>query len=421
MSQSTAPILQDPLGWINSAVPQSESPLRLKGVPLTARIILSICARIEIGAMGIVLPDGRSLVFRGKEPGPQGVILLHDYRALSRLASGGSLGLAESYLDGEWDSPDLTAVLEAGVLNGRRFSDFFKVSPLKRAFDRIIHALRPNTRAGARRNIHAHYDLGNTFYERWLDPTMTYSSALYLKPTDTLWAAQFNKYKALCETLDLKDGQTVLEIGCGWGGFAEYATGFADVHVTGLTISREQLDWSIRRMEMNQVDDKVDILFQDYRDATGTYDRIASIEMFEAVGEEYWPDYFRTIRERLKADGKAALQIITIDDQFFDRYRKRVDFIQQHIFPGGMLISEPRLAQEVERAGLKITSIRRFGLDYARTLAEWARTFEMNWGELRRQGFDEEFRRLWRFYLAYCEAGFRTGRTNVIQVALEPA
>ena len=219
----------------------------------------------------------------------------------------------------------------------------------------------------------------------------------------------------------LQPGQSVLEIGCGWGGFAEHAALRHDARVTGLTISREQLDWSKKRMVMQEVDDKVDILFQDYRDATGTFDRIASIEMFEAVGEEYWPDYFRTIRERLAVDGKAALQIITIDDQFFDRYRKRVDFIQQHIFPGGMLISEPRLAQEVERAGLKITSIRRFGLDYARTLAEWARTFEMNWGELRRQGFDEEFRRLWRFYLAYCEAGFRTGRTNVIQVALEPA
>lgn len=374
------------------------------------------------GTFAIGYPDGTDDFFGVPGSGPNGLMHVRDWAFADRVMSEGDIGLAESYIAGEWDTPHLADLLTTLADNFDRLRRLAVGAPLVRAVNRARHILfRSNSPRQAQRNIHAHYDLGNDFYRMWLDPTMTYSSALYLKPTDTLWAAQFNKYKALCEALDLEDGQTVLEIGCGWGGFAEYATGFADVHVTGLTISREQLDWSIRRMEMNQRVDRVDLQFLDYRESQGVYDRIASIEMFEAVGEQYWPDYFRTIRERLKPDGKAGLQIITIDDRFFDRYRKRVDFIQQHIFPGGMLISEPRLAEEVARAGLRIVSTRRFGMDYARTLAEWARTFEMNWDALKQQGFDEEFRRLWRFYLAYCEAGFRTGRTNVIQVALEPA
>ncbi|WP_324508197.1 cyclopropane-fatty-acyl-phospholipid synthase family protein [Brevundimonas sp.] len=374
------------------------------------------------GTFEILYPNGSSDQFGVRGSGPSAQLVVHDWAFADRVMSAGDIGLAESYIAGEWETPHLADLLTTLASNFDRLKGLARGAPVIRAVNWLRHSLfRRNSPRQAQRNIHAHYDLGNDFYRWWLDPTMSYSSALFLKEQDTLWFAQMNKYAALCEAMDLQPGQSVLEIGCGWGGFAEHAALRHDARVTGLTISHEQLDWSKKRMVMQEVDDKVDILFQDYRDATGTFDRIASIEMFEAVGEEYWPDYFRTIRERLAADGKAALQIITIDDQFFDRYRKRVDFIQQHIFPGGMLISEPRLAQEVERAGLKITSIRRFGLDYARTLAEWARTFEMNWGELRRQGFDEEFRRLWRFYLAYCEAGFRTGRTNVIQVALEPA
>jgi len=418
MSQSTASILQDPLGWLNSAVPQSESPLRLKGVPLTARIILSICSRIEIGAMGIVLPDGRSLVFRGKEPGPQGVILLHDYRALSRLASGGSLGLAESYLDGEWDSPDLTAVLEAGVLNGRRFSDFFKVSPLKRAFDRIIHALRPNTRAGARRNIHAHYDLGNTFYERWLDPTMTYSSALFESRDQSLASAQTSKYRALADMMDLKPGEHVLEIGCGWGGFAEYAARERGARITGLTISREQLDYASARIQRQGLGDRVDLRFQDYRDVAGTFDKVASIEMFEAVGEKYWPAYFGKIRDVLKPGGAAALQIITIEDEQFETYRRTVDFIQKYVFPGGMLPSMQALKSETTKAGLTWDSHFAFAKDYARTLAEWRRHFLAAWPDIESTEFDARFKRLWTFYLAYCEAGFKGGAIDVVQLKL---
>lgn len=375
----------------------------------------------EKGTLTLVHPDGTTETFGKPGSGPDGVLRVRDWAVARRAMSEGDIGVAESYIAGEWDTPHLADLLVTLADNWERLQGLAVGAPVMRALNFVRHILfRSNSPRQAKRNIHAHYDLGNDFYRWWLDPTMSYSSGLYLRETDTLWAAQFNKYQALCDAIDLQDGQSVLEIGCGWGGFAEYAAGLRDVQVTGLTISREQLDWSKRRMAMNALENRVEIRFEDYRHTTGKFDRIASIEMFEAVGEKYWPDYFRTLRERLTDDGKAGLQIITIDDRLFDRYRKRVDFIQQHIFPGGMLISEPRLQQEAARAGLKITHVRRFGPDYARTLAEWARTFEMNWEELRRQGFDEPFRRLWRFYLAYCEAGFRTGRTNVIQVVLEP-
>ena len=375
----------------------------------------------EKGTLTLVHPDGHSETFGKRGTGPNGVLHVRDWAFARRAMSEGDIGVAESYIAGEWDTPQLADLLVTLADNWERLQGLAVGAPVMRAFNFVRHILfRSNSPRQAKRNIHAHYDLGNDFYRWWLDPTMSYSSGLYLRETDTLWAAQFYKYQALCDAIDLQDGQSVLEIGCGWGGFAEYAAGLRDVRVTGLTISREQLDWSKRRMAMNGLEDRVDIRFEDYRHTTGTFDRIASIEMFEAVGEKYWPDFFRTLRERLTDDGKAGLQLITIDDRLFDRYRKRVDFIQQHIFPGGMLISEPRLRQEAARAGLKVDIVRRFGPDYARTLAEWARTFEMNWDELRRQGFDEPFRRLWRFYLAYCEAGFRTGRTNVIQVVLEP-
>ena len=373
------------------------------------------------GTFNITYPDGTSDAFGVEGSGPNGVLHVRDWALASRVMSEGDIGLAESYIAGEWDTPHLADLLTTLADNFDRLKRLAVGAPVMRAMNWVRHALfRNNSPRQAKRNIHAHYDLGNDFYRMWLDPTMTYSSGLYLDERNTLWTAQMNKYEALCEAMDLRPGQSVLEIGCGWGGFAEHAALHREARVTGLTISQEQFDWATRRMKTQEIADQVEIRFEDYRHTTGTFDRIASIEMFEAVGEQYWPDYFRTLRERLTDDGKAALQIITIDDRFFDRYRKRVDFIQQHVFPGGMLISEPKLAEQAAKAGLKITHTRRFGLDYARTLADWAKTFEMNWNELRRQGFDEEFRRLWRFYLAYCEAGFRTGRTNVIQVVLEP-
>ncbi|HEX2561262.1 cyclopropane-fatty-acyl-phospholipid synthase family protein, partial [Phenylobacterium sp.] len=270
-------------------------------------------------------------------------------------------------------------------------------------------------------NIHAHYDLGNAFYSRWLDETMTYSSARYAAPGQPLSEAQRNKYRTLAQSIGLQSGQHVLEIGCGWGGFAEFAAGEVGAKVTGITISREQYDFARERLFRQGLNEKAEIRFVDYRDVDGQFDRVASIEMFEAVGEKYWPAYFGKIAQVLSPGGRAGLQIITIKDELFEGYRRRMDFIQKYIFPGGMLPSEARLARETRAAGLTWEGLSRFGLDYADTLADWRRRFDGAWDEIRPLGFDERFRRLWRFYLSYCEAGFRTGQTNVVQLSLAKA
>ena len=250
---------------------------------------------------------------------------------------------------------------------------------------------------------------------------MTYSSARYQNGADSLEAAQKEKYGALARRMSLAAGQNVLEIGCGWGGFAEFAAGEIGAHVTGITISKEQHEFASRRIFEAGLSERADIRLVDYRDVTGTFDRIASIEMFEAVGERYWPTYFQAVHDRLKPDGRAGLQIITIQDELFEGYRKRADFIQRYIFPGGMLISEKRLKQETAKAGLSWSEPDRFGPDYAETLAAWKQRFGATWEDIRRLGFDERFRRIWDFYLSYCEAGFRTGRTQVIQLGLARA
>jgi cyclopropane-fatty-acyl-phospholipid synthase len=330
----------------------------------------------------------------------------------------GDIGLAEGYMAGEWDTPDLSALLEVLTLNLDRLQRMLNRNPAARLINKLRHGLRANTRAGARRNIHAHYDLGNAFYSRWLDTTMTYSSARYQQPGQPLAAAQTNKYRTLAKSMALAPEHHVLEIGCGWGGFAEFAAREVGARVTGITISQEQYDFARRRMFEQGLAEKAEIRLVDYRDVGGRFDRVASIEMFEAVGEKYWSTYFQAIRERLAPGGRAGLQIITIRDELFDAYRRRADFIQKHIFPGGMLPSEARLKAETDRAGLAWTGVSRFPQHYADTLAEWGKRFEAAWDDIRGLGFDERFRRLWRFYLSYCEAGFRTERTGVVQLAL---
>ncbi|HVY02949.1 MAG TPA: cyclopropane-fatty-acyl-phospholipid synthase family protein, partial [Caulobacterales bacterium] len=255
----------------------------------------------------------------------------------------------------------------------------------------------------------------------WLDPTMTYSSAKFDSPGQDLTSAQLNKYRALAERLDLQPGDRVLEIGCGWGGFAEVAARDYGARVTGVTISNAQRDFAVQRMARLGLSDRVDIQLRDYRDVEGRFDKVASIEMFEAVGESYWPAYFRKVAEALKSGGRAALQIITIDEALFAAYRRRADFIQRYIFPGGMLPTVARLRQEAERAGLAWDAMQNFGASYADTLAHWGRRFAAKWDEIRTLGFDERFKRLWAFYLSYCEAGFRTRRTDVVQVGLAKA
>lgn len=370
------------------------------------------------GVLEIVTPEGLDLPIRGVDGGPEGRLIVRDYRFVGRVLTSGAIGFAEGYIAGEWDSPDLPALLEAFSRNYDRLTSLVRGNPLIRAANRLLHLTRRNSREGSKRNIMAHYDLGNSFYEKWLDPSMTYSSALFERRGQGLERAQRNKYKALAESIGLQTGHEVLEIGCGWGGFAEFAASEVGAKVTGITLSPSQCEYARKRLFDKGLAEKAEIRLIDYRDVGGVFDRVASIEMFEAVGEEYWPAYFGKIRDVLKPGGRAGLQIITIKDELFDSYRRSTDFIQKYIFPGGVLPSEERLAAETARAGLDWASVNRFGLGYAETLSQWGERFQAAWNDIAPLGFDERFRRLWTFYLAYCEAGFRTGRTDVIQLGL---
>ena len=370
------------------------------------------------GDLTFALPSGRCLRIQGEAPGPTARIEVRDFRFIRRALTKGDIGFAEAYMAGEWDTPDLTAVLSIFALNFQNLSRVTEGNPLIGAFSFIGHALNRNTRRGSRKNIHAHYDLGNAFYSRWLDPSMTYSAARYQQPGQSLEAAQANKYRTLAQAMDLRAGHHVLEIGCGWGGFAEYAARELGAKVTAITISQEQFDFARERMARQGLSDRVDVRLIDYRDIEGQFDRVASIEMFEAVGERYWPAYFEKIAEVLKPGGRAGLQIITIRDELFDGYRRRADFIQKYIFPGGMLAAETPLRAVTDAAGLGWAGGARFGVDDADTLAAWKRAFQDAWPSIAPLGFDLRFRRLWEFYLSYCEAGFRTERTDVVQLGL---
>ncbi|MFT6426933.1 MAG: cyclopropane-fatty-acyl-phospholipid synthase [Brevundimonas sp.] len=369
--------------------------------------------------MTVQLPNGETHVLQGKQPGPSGMMTVRNYRFARRVLAAGDIGFAEGYIAGEWDSPHLAGLLETLVDNYDHIRRLFDGNLIMWVVNWLSHRTNRNSKTGSKKNIHAHYDLGNAFYSQWLDGTMTYSSARFSRDSEALEAAQREKYAALARMMDLRPGMSVLEIGCGWGGFAEFAAREIGADVTGITISKEQHYFARQRMFNAGLSDRADIQLIDYRDVQGRFDRVASIEMFEAVGMEYWPAYFGKVHDVLRPGGKAGLQIITIQDDLFDEYNARTDFIQKYVFPGGMLPSEERLAPVVSKAGLSWQSVERFGLDYAATLKLWDERFQASWGEISKlSGFDERFRRLWRFYLAYCEAGFRSRRTDVIQLSL---
>jgi cyclopropane-fatty-acyl-phospholipid synthase len=370
-----------------------------------------------VGTVRLVLPNGEVRDFHGTEPGPDAVIVVHSDELAARFLKGGALGWCEAYLDGLWSSPDMTAVFEWALMNLRALRESWHGTWWSRLANAVMHLLRPNSRSGARRNISYHYDLGNNFYEKWLDSSMTYSSALFAD-TDDLVQAQENKYRAVAERMGLQAGRHVLEIGCGWGGFAEFAARAVGAKVTAITISREQHDYASARIQKAGLADKVEIRLVDYRDVTGQFDHIASIEMFEAVGEKYWPAYFGTLRERLVVGGRALLQIITIHDEEFSHYRRKPDYIQKYIFPGGMLPSIQALQTQVRKAGLTWDQCIGFGQDYAETLKRWNVKFQAHWPEIAPLGFDLRFKRMWEQYLCYCEAGFRQGNTDVVHLAL---
>jgi cyclopropane-fatty-acyl-phospholipid synthase len=385
-------------------------------------LIRLLSANWTYGRLTLTLPNGEVHRLEGETPGPHAVMTVLDYRFAGRVLANGDIGYAEGYIAGEWDSPHLAVLLETLANNYDHIRRLFDGNVFMLAVNWIAHKLNRNSRRGSRKNITAHYDLGNAFYAEWLDRSMTYSSAKFLNPSEPLEIAQTRKYAALARAMDLTPGMSVLEIGCGWGGFAEYAAREIGATVTGVTISQEQHDLARERLFRAGLSGRTRIELMDYRDITGTYDRVASIEMFEAVGKEYWGAYFEKVHDVLKPGGRAGLQIITIQEDLFEEYNARTDFIQKYVFPGGMLPSEARLQPVVEASGLSWDSVDRFGIDYADTLSRWDQQFQAAWDDIRKMGgFDERFRRLWRFYLAYCEAGFRSHRTDVIQLALTRA
>ena len=380
---------------------------------------LDILSRLVAGQLTLILPDGSSYTLnRGGAPGPHAVIRINRWRAVRKFVTQGDLGFVETYMDGDWESPELSDVIELAALNTKNLNTRRVQSLFHRLRNRIAHLLNANTRRGSRRNIAAHYDLGNEFYKQWLDPTMTYSSAVFAAPGQSLPEGQIEKYRRIAQLLELKPEHHVLEIGFGWGGFAEFAVKEFGCRLTGLTLSREQLKFAGARLQAEGLSDKVDLRLEDYRDVRGTFDRIASIEMFEAVGEAHWPRYFDTIRERLAQGGTAALQIITIAEERFERYRRSADFIQRYIFPGGMLPTVDRLKAHCDQARLKFENALTFGDSYAATLRLWRDRFLAGWSNIEPLGFDERFRRMWEMYLAYCEGGFRARAINVGQFRL---
>jgi cyclopropane-fatty-acyl-phospholipid synthase len=392
--------------------------LRLDGVPSQARFVLQVLSRLQHGALRLELPDGQSIVF-GDGSYPVTLRLLN-WDLFNATLKSGDIGFAETWIDGQWSTDNLPRLIEMMARNRQAVEAVIYGTWWGSLLYRVRHLFNRNSRSGSRKNIHAHYDIGNAFYQLWLDPSMTYSSALFSSGhVDTLQDAQDAKYRRVLEQLRVGPQARILEIGCGWGGFAELAARESDARVTGLTLSTEQLQYAHQRITQAGVIDQVELRLQDYRDARGEYDAIASIEMFEAVGEAWWPSYFSCVARNLKQGGRACIQSIVIADDLFERYRKGTDFIQQYIFPGGMLPSPSVFREQAERHGLRVVNEFAFGADYARTLAAWRSAFHDKLPLVRKQGFDDRFLRTWDFYLAYCEAGFCAGNIDVMQITLE--
>jgi len=396
------------------------------GLPLVTRLFAPVAHRLldrideglEQGRLEAWLPDGSFRVLGARADGPVCEVRLRDWRALLRLVANGSIGWYRAWEAGEWDSPDPVPLFALFMANAVSLGGAARAHGPLRWVAHALHALRRNNRKGSKRNIAAHYDLGNDFYQLWLDRGMNYSSALFddpARPVEGLGAAQNAKIDAALDRLKLKHGDRLLEIGCGWGGFAERALDRARIDYVGLTLSEEQAAWAQPRLPRH----RASISLTDYRDVKGSYDAIASIEMVEAVGEEYWPAYLAKIHSLLKSRGRAVIQYISIDDRLFERYAASADFIQTYIFPGGLLISESRFRALAEEAGLHWRDQHNFGQHYATTLRLWRERFDAAVEEGRLpSAFDEKFVKLWRYYLMYCEGGFAGGGIDVAQVTL---
>jgi len=388
------------------------------GLPRYFPACLETAQKLNTGRLDFVLPDGRRFRAEGRRPGPAAELQIHNPETFARLIREGDLGFSDAYLEGWWSTPDLQAFMDVVHMDNDAVYEGYPGLRLLRAYEQMRHWLRSNSKRQAKKNISYHYDLGNEFYRLWLDDSMTYSSALFQSGQESLERAQAQKYASMVDQMDARPGDHVLEIGCGWGGFAEYAAKERGLKVTGLTISQAQHDYAVDRIARAGLSDRVEIKLQDYRDERGTYDGIASIEMFEAVGEKYWPVYFERVRESLKPGRHATLQVITVQDRRFEMYRKGVDFIQKHIFPGGMLPSPSVLRAEVERAGLAVKGSMEFGESYSQTLRRWHEMFNERWDDIARMGFDDRFRRMWNYYLTSCASTFQGGVCDVTQITV---
>lgn len=387
--------------------------------PRIEGLLAAVDAGLVHGSLDATLPNGTRRRFGGCAPGPEAVIALRNWMPVIRLAIGGSSGFARAHFDGDWTSPDPVAIFELFMRNRATLGDVGRSGPLTRLANRLVHALQANTRVGSRRNIAYHYDLGNDFYAAWLDATMTYSSAVF-EGDEPLEDAQRRKVRLLLDRLGLKPGDHLLEIGCGWGGLAEIAARDYGARVTGLTLSKAQLAYAEARIAAAGLADRVRFELCDYRDARGSFDHVASVEMFEAVGRRYWPRFMATVARVLKPGGRAAIQTIVIDEAIFERYARSVDFIQTYIFPGGMLPSVPRFRAAAKAAGLDWRGATAYGAHYAHTLRLWRARFDAARAEDRLPpGFDDRFVGIWRYYLMYCEGGFCSGGIDVVQTTLE--
>ncbi|MGJ8596600.1 class I SAM-dependent methyltransferase [Sulfitobacter sp.] len=389
-----------------------------KDLPRYFTRVMDMASSLSYGQIDFVLPDGRRFRAEGKNAGPVAELHVHNTDLFARLIREGDLGFCDAYLDDWWSTPDLQAFMDFIHADNEDVYDGFPGMGLVRRYEQLRFWLQRNSKDQARKNISYHYDLGNDFYKLWLDDTMSYSSAIFTDPQQSMEAAQIEKYKSMVDEMGVSAGDHVLEIGCGWGGFAEYAAAERGLKVTCLTISEEQFKYAVDRIEKAGLSDTVTFKLQDYRDEKGVYDGIASIEMFEAVGEQYWPVYFETVRDRLKPGKTATFQIITVAHRRWKVYKRGVDFIQKYIFPGGMLPSPIVLREQIEKAGLAVEKSVEFGKSYDITLRRWHETFNEEWDQIAAMGFDDRFKRMWNFYLTSCAATFDSGNCDVTQITV---
>ena len=384
-----------------------------------ADLFYGVLSQAKYGSIEVFYRNELVFSHNGELEGPRAMVTLVNKKCLDDFFLKGDLGWAESYIEKNWESSNLSDFLEWGAKNFHEFSKYIRGKWFIILYLRIKHYLNKNSRSGSKKNISFHYDLGNSFYEKWLDKSMTYSSAIFEKKTDDLYKAQINKYSHLAKITNIRNKDKVLEIGCGWGGFSSYLAKNFSADVTAITISKKQYEKVKEKVFKDKLADKVKVQLIDYREIKGQYDKIVSIEMFEAVGERYWSKYFEVLKNNLKNNGSIGLQTITIEDKFFKKYRKFPDFIQTYIFPGGMLPSVEEMTKILKSNGLFIKEQKMFGNDYARTLKLWSRSFEGSWEKIKKEGFNETFRRMWRYYLGYCEGGFKSGNINVGQFLIK--